>query len=73
MGKSNCRLTTIGLLMDGGFVRIGNNVDIGASCVIIGGQIEIGDGAVIGAMSFVNKSIAAKAVVITEKKLKVIG
>ncbi|QEM11995.1 serine acetyltransferase [Mucilaginibacter rubeus] len=41
--------------------RIGNNVDIGAHCVIIG-DVEVGDNSVIGAGTIVTKSIPANSV-----------
>jgi acetyltransferase-like isoleucine patch superfamily enzyme len=41
-----------------GPVRIGANVTIGANCTILPGVI-IGDGAVVSAMSLVNKDVAA--------------
>lgn len=77
-GKSrigeNCEIrqnTTIGLSDSDGFVRIGNDVDIGCSSVILGGDVTIGDRVVIGAMSFVNASIPNDSVVVTEKTLKI--
>lgn len=45
-----------------GSVEIGANVTIGANCTILPGVV-IGDGAVISAMSLVNKDVAAGAVV----------
>jgi serine O-acetyltransferase len=44
------------------YPRIGNNVYIGASAVIIG-DITIGDNVIIGACSFVNKNIPANTIV----------
>ncbi len=41
-----------------GDVRIGRDVSIGANCLILPG-VTIGDGAVIGAMSLVNKDVPA--------------
>ena len=43
-----------------GAVRIGQNVTIGANCTILPG-VEIGDGALVSAMSLVNKDVAAGA------------
>lgn len=60
--------TTIGL--DGKTdepIIIGNNVDIGANSCIVGSGISIGDNVIIGAMSFVNKSIPADHTYITTK------
>lgn len=49
---------------------IGNNVDIGAhSCII--GDIHIGDNVIIGAMSFINKSIPQNSVVYCEKVMTI--
>ena len=70
MGK-NCsirHLTTIGnkQLADGRYSnspRIGDNVDVGASAIIIG-DITIGDNVVIGAGSVITKSIPANSVVV---------
>jgi acetyltransferase-like isoleucine patch superfamily enzyme len=45
-----------------GPVRIGANVTIGANCTILPGVV-IGDGAVVSAMSLVNKDVAPGAVV----------
>lgn len=42
---------------------IGNNVIIGANCVIIG-DVSIGDGAIIGAGSVVTKSVPQNAIVV---------
>ena len=52
---------------------IGNNVSIGANSCIIADQISIGNNVVIGAMSFVNKSIPDDVTVYTEKSLKIIS
>lgn len=51
---------------------IGDNVDVGANSCIIGSGIYIGDNVTLGAMSFVNKSIPANHVYITEKQSKLI-
>ncbi len=45
-----------------GPVRIGSNVTIGANCTILPG-VMIGDGAVVSAMSLVNKDVPAGATV----------
>ncbi|WP_408581960.1 serine acetyltransferase [Obesumbacterium proteus] len=47
-------------------ITIGDNVDIGASCCLIG-PITVGDNVTIGAMSFVNKDIPSDGVYITRK------
>jgi putative colanic acid biosynthesis acetyltransferase WcaB len=46
-----------------GFIRIGNNVDIGANVVILG-PIEIGDHAQIGAGSVVLKDVPPYSIVV---------
>jgi putative colanic acid biosynthesis acetyltransferase WcaB len=61
-------LTTIGIIKrsDGGYTippRLGNNVDVGASVVIIG-DITIGDNVLIGAGSVVVRSVPANCVVL---------
>ncbi|EAT0151581.1 serine acetyltransferase, partial [Salmonella enterica] len=48
-------------------IRIGNNVNIGANCCIIGLSRKIGDNATIGAMSFINKDIPSNCTYITKK------
>lgn len=55
--------TTIGLQHpdEPGRIHIGDNVSIGANVCVIGDSLQIGDGAVIGAMSFVNKDVPAGA------------
>lgn len=61
--------TTIGAVQDmppNSIIKIGNNVDIGANCCLIG-PITIGDNVKVGAMSFVNKDIPANGVYITRK------
>ncbi|WP_099513323.1 acyltransferase [Microvirga ossetica] len=53
------RSTTLGKEpIDFAATRIGNGVYIGPSCIIAKGVV-IGDGATIGAMSFVNRDVAA--------------
>lgn len=57
------QLTTIGNNKSGGKTpRVGNNVDIGAHCIIIG-DIEIGDNVSIGAGTIVTKSIPCNSIV----------
>lgn len=71
----NCEIrqnTTIGLNSSDGFVKIGDDVDIGCACVILGGEVVIGNGVTIGAMSFVNQSIENGRTVITEKVQRVL-
>ncbi|EFC5375561.1 TPA: serine acetyltransferase [Escherichia coli] len=48
-------------------VIIGNNVDIGAHCFILGSGFTIGDNVKIGAMSFINKDIPSNCTYITKK------
>jgi putative colanic acid biosynthesis acetyltransferase WcaB len=57
--------TTIGNKSDNGndCPQIGNNVDIGAHCCVIG-NITIGDNVIIGAGTIVTKSIPANSVVV---------
>jgi len=50
---------TLGVDKKGGVPIIGDNVTIYTNAVVVG-NVTIGDGAVIGANSFVNKSVAAK-------------
>lgn len=66
----NCRFfqhVTIGSGWSGGVApgdgvpRIGNDVMLGAGCVLLG-DIEVGDGAVIGANAVVTKSVPAGCV-----------
>lgn len=66
--------TTIGIKEDigGTSVLIGDNVDIGANCCIIGNDITIGKNVVVGAMSYINKSIPENAVCYTEKTTQII-
>lgn len=62
--------TTIGKIdgdMSDSRIRIGNNVNIGANCCIIGLSRKIGDNATIGAMSFINKDIPSNCTYITKK------
>jgi len=62
--------TTIGVVQgmtDNDFIRIGDNVDIGANSCLVG-SITIGDNVVIGAMSFVNKDIPSDTIFITRKQ-----
>jgi serine acetyltransferase len=59
----NCTIfqnVTIGSRQSGkGFIRVGDNVSIGAHACIIGNNIIIGDDVAIGATSFVNQGIPA--------------
>ena len=56
--------TTIGSATTGGKPPvIGNNVVIGANCVVIG-EIKVGDNSVIGAGSVVVKDVPANAIVV---------
>jgi serine O-acetyltransferase len=59
--------TTIGIkdATQPGIVVIGDNVDLGAHCCIIGNNIRIGNNAVIGAMSFVNKDVPNNTIFFT--------
>lgn len=62
---NNVRLhhnTTIGMA-NGKIPTIGNNVIIGANCVIIG-NVTIGDGAIVGAGSVVTKDVPQNAIVV---------
>lgn len=61
--------TTIGTDFKGdALIFIGDYVDVGANSCIIGNGINIGNNVVIGAMSFVNKSIPSNCVYITRKE-----
>ncbi|WP_223181872.1 serine acetyltransferase [Pseudomonas sp. WS 5011] len=65
--------TTIGTdFKSDALLIIGDNVDVGANSCIIGSNIHIGDNVTLGAMSFVNKSIPANQVYITEKQCRLI-
>ncbi|WP_151994573.1 serine acetyltransferase [Buttiauxella massiliensis] len=48
-------------------ISIGNNVEIGACCCILGHNLLIGNNVTIGAMSFINRDIPDNTVVYTEK------
>ncbi|MEO3988993.1 serine acetyltransferase [Pseudocitrobacter cyperus] len=48
------------------FMSIGDNVDLGANSCLVG-PITIGDNAVIGAMSFVNKDIPANTIFVNPR------
>ncbi|ROR98821.1 succinyltransferase-like protein [Sinobacterium caligoides] len=48
-------------------INIGDNVSLGANTCIIGSGLSIGDNVEVGAMSFINKSIPADHIYITEK------
>lgn len=61
--------TTIGGVQgmtDSDYINIGDNVDIGANSCLIG-PITVGNNAIIGAMSFVNKDIPENMIYITTK------
>ncbi|PDO89964.1 serine acetyltransferase [Kosakonia sacchari] len=61
--------TTLGRKQnEDGMMIIGDNVNIGANCCILG-NINIGDNVTIGAMTFVNKDLPANAVVYSAKEL----
>lgn len=54
--------TTIGQRNDNsGVPTIGNNVNIGAHCIILG-EVSIGDNSIIGAGTFVNKNIPPNSI-----------
>lgn len=55
--------TTVGIVKGKRAPIIGNDVFIGANCVLIG-DIQIGDGARIGAGSVVTKNVPEKAIVV---------
>ncbi|XKM14283.1 serine acetyltransferase [Orbaceae bacterium ac157xtp] len=59
---------TIGFAKNPYKIVIGNNVNMGAYSMILGGQVNIGNNVFIGAMSFVNKDIPDNCTVYTEKK-----
>lgn len=64
--RQNTIIGAVQLMDDNAVITIGDNVDIGANCCIIG-EVKIGDAVTIGAMSFVNKDIPANSVYITRK------
>lgn len=68
--------TTIGVSLDdekGGYLWIGDDVDIGAQSTILGVKTHIGNNVKIGAMSFIhNATIPANCTYITEKKSRVV-
>ena len=49
-------------------IRIGNNVNIGAHAIIVGG-VSIGDNSIIGAGAFVDKDIPPNSIVISKHEL----
>lgn len=67
----NCTIrqsTTIGSIEVGnGPIILGDNVDIGAHCCIIGSGLSIGSNVKIGAMSFINKDVPSNVTYITRK------
>lgn len=67
----NCRIhqfVTIGMSKSPCSIKIGHNVTIYTSSIIIGGNIKIGDNVKIGAMSFINKDIQNNCTVYTKKE-----
>jgi serine acetyltransferase len=50
--------------------KIGDNVNIGANCIIIG-DISIGDNCIIGAGSVINKSFPANSIIVGNPGIKV--
>ncbi|WP_322874774.1 serine acetyltransferase [Klebsiella oxytoca] len=52
-------------------IKIGDNVEIGANCCIIGDNITIGNNVVIGAMAFINKNIPNDSTCFTNHFLKI--
>lgn len=55
------------------FIKIGNNVHIGANSCIIGDKLTIGSNVIIGAMSFINKDIPDNCTVYTKKTNTIIN
>ncbi|XKM14284.1 hypothetical protein RCS94_03710 [Orbaceae bacterium ac157xtp] len=53
------------------YIKIGDNVDIGANSCIIGDKLTIGNNVKIGAMSFINKDIADNSIVFTKKTTEI--
>ena len=66
--------STIGIHHSGqtGYIVIGDNVTLGASCCIIGENINIGNNVVVGAMSFINKNIPDNCTCYTKKTNEII-
>lgn len=54
------------------FIKIGDNVEVGASSCIIGDALRIGNNVIIGAMSFINKDIPDNCVCYTKKENTII-
>jgi len=52
-------------------IEIGDNVNLGANCCIIGNGLKIGSQVTIAAMSFVNKDIPSNVIYITKKNSEV--
>lgn len=50
------------------FIKIGDNVEVGANSCIIGVNLTIGSDVVIGAMSFINKDIPDNCICYTRKE-----
>ncbi len=69
--RGDCNLrqcTTIGSVeANNKPIELGDNVDIGAHCCIIGSGIRIGNNVRIGAMSFINKDVPDDVTYITRK------
>lgn len=66
--------TTIGAkqgMSDTAVITIGDNVDIGAHCLIIG-AVTIGDNVTLGAGSFVSKDVKSNVTYITRKTSEII-
>ncbi|PJE78062.1 Serine acetyltransferase [invertebrate metagenome] len=62
--------STIGVdYKSGKKIIIGNNVDIGANCTVIGSGLHIGDDVVIGAMKFINKDIPSGVTCVNKKPI----
>lgn len=58
---------TIGLSREPINIVIGNDVHIGTSSIILGGEIKIGNNVKIGALSFINTDIPDNCTVYTQK------
>ncbi|WP_227676979.1 serine acetyltransferase [Klebsiella sp. BDA134-6] len=52
-------------------INIGDNVEIGANCCIIGDDLTIGNNVVIGAMAFINRNIPSDSTCFTNHLLKI--
>lgn len=58
--------------LENAFIKIGDNVEIGANSCIIGNSLTIGDNVVIGAMSFINKDIPDNCTAYSTKQINII-